>query len=468
MNIQSAVSLYVSRHRLLTLFCAALLLRWGYAALAFMLAGNEGIMAPDSAGYVASAQLLAAKFAAGDLGQWQWLGIGTATMPVVSWILTVCVGVFGQQVGPFLFVLFQGVVDALTCLIVAGLASRVNARYGLFAGVVAAINPTMIVLSGVVLTDTLFLFFCAASLYAAVGWVQQPSWQRVAFLGVSLGLAVLTRSLIWLWVPVCLLALGTALAILKRLTVARLAQLGLALILFLLFLSPILVRNNQRYGVWSVTSQTGAYALLWVVPLTQEVKDGTPYATTYAALSREFENTSTPQIRNNPFQSSRLMVSMALKELSKIGMIPIVKSWIYGGIINLAAPAATFSPLMSRMPRRGFYDTPGSSAIEKVWNYFFNSGNALYARLLAVSAIGIVCFRLVQLFGLYAVLCQKTLEERVLWGILLSWGLYILAIMGPIASAKYRLPIEPILCLLFSRAVCFRFKDRAPWALSRL
>ena len=66
----------------------------------------------------------------------------------------------------------QGAFDAATCLLIYGIAQALEPRTSVPAAIAAALNPTQIVLSALVLTDTPFLFLVALFLFAASRWLR--------------------------------------------------------------------------------------------------------------------------------------------------------------------------------------------------------------------------------------------------------------------------------------------------------
>lgn len=83
---------------------------------------------------------------------------------------------------------------------------------------------------------------------------------------------------------------------------------------------------------------------------------------------------------------------------------------------------------------------------EKIANFLFRSDNALFAWSVLAGLVGVAAIRLVQLRGTIALLARRELLPGML--LLLSWVAFILLVSGPVASPKYRLPIEPVLAIL--------------------
>src|SRR5262249_13811496 len=74
-------------------------------------------------------------------------------------------------------------------------------------------------------------------------------------------------------------------------------------------------------------------------------------------------------------------------------------------------------------------------------NFIFHSENATYTWILLIGIAGVLVARLVQLMGLIVVLHRGgQVAVPCLFGL---WVTYVLAVNGPVASPKYRLPIEP-------------------------
>ena len=104
------------------------------------------------------------------------------------------------------------------------------------------------------------------------------------------------------------------------------------------------------------------------------------------------------------------------------------------------------SPPVSQLPRPGFYNTPGNSFFDKAFNYAFRSGQPAYTWLLLIGSAGLAAMRLLQLTGFVA-LARRAANWPAIF-LAASWCGYILLVNGPVASPKYRLPLEPLFNVL--------------------
>lgn len=429
----------------LKIFAFALAIRWGYSLLMFLILGNDALVGVDSSSYLDAGRAISAELNANTLSGWQWLGPNPHIMPLYSWLIGINAFLFGQYAA-LGNVLTQGLFDAGTCVLVYGMAQAIDPRYASIAGIAAAINPTQIIMAGMVYPDTPFIFFIALLFLGALRWLRAPSWTLAILMAAGLVGSSWTRILVTPFVPVLVFVLVLALIINRRFCRRHLAQLAGVLLIFGLFVAPISLRNVALYGSWALTPQGGIHLARWVVPLIWEARDGTPWVRGYEEIERRAEAVSRPT-DENLFQQSQRYSKVAMDELRHVGVVAIGKAWLIGAALNLATPGIVLSPPITHLPRTGFYATPGNSSLDKIANFLFRSDNVLYSWILLTGVGGLLVARLLQLLGFAAMLGQGHWAAVLL---LTSWCLFILAINGPVASPKYRLPMEPALAVLMA------------------
>lgn len=175
----------------------------------YTLMGDDGLKGVDSFAYTSNASDFANALKSGTVHGSQWFGQHAYTMPLYHWLAAIPFLIFGNTYGTLTYVLMQGMFDAGTCIAVYGMASQISARVAVAAALVAVINPTQVVLSGLFYTDTPFIFFVAVSFWAAFCWAENPSWRTALLLGLFLGCAALIRAIIVPWSFFALASLGT-------------------------------------------------------------------------------------------------------------------------------------------------------------------------------------------------------------------------------------------------------------------
>ncbi|MBZ0215387.1 MAG: hypothetical protein K8F25_02440, partial [Fimbriimonadaceae bacterium] len=115
------------------------------------------------------------------------------------------------------------------------------------------------------------------------------------------------------------------------------------------------------------------------------------------------------------------------------------------------------SPYVIALPHTGFYATSGTTVLEKIGNFLFRSDNPLYSWILISGVLGVALIRLLQLVGAISLLRNGNWASLLL---LLGWCSFILLINGPIASPKYRLPMEPALMVLVGCGLTARSREK--------
>ncbi|MBI4355783.1 MAG: glycosyltransferase family 39 protein [Candidatus Omnitrophica bacterium] len=151
----------------------------------------------------------------------------------------------------------QVFLHVLTSVVIYGLACRLVARRSAcVVGLLTAVLPPLVSLTGHLLTETLFTLLLALALWNLVEAHRRQSVVWTVAAGCWLGLAALCRSIvIWLWLP---LALGWWAALHRR---AR--HLPLVLVLSVgLTLTPWVLRNTVLFGVPGI--RTGLGYQLWL------------------------------------------------------------------------------------------------------------------------------------------------------------------------------------------------------------
>lgn len=437
----------------------ALAIRWTYCLILFAIMGNDGITGTDSNSLMQQGGNFAKSLAAGTLHGWQWAGTEPLIMPLFTWIAAINILIFGKWAA-LSYVLLQSILDTATCYLVYRITRTIDSGSAIPAAIASAINPTQIVLSGFFYTDTLFVFFVALFLFASVQWLTSATWRAAWLIGIGIGGGLLCRPMIAPGVPALIAFFLVAAAVRRDLSLQRLGQIATVGLIFSICAASILMRNVTQYGAWSLTSESGWHLSRWIVPLVREAKDGTPWIVGYEETERlTVERFGQLPENPNPFEQSERYRTIALEELSKLGPAAIVKSWVIGAAINLVAPAIILPPPVFQLPRTGFFATQGRTMTEKIQKFIFGSDNVLYTWILLSGIVGVAIVRMVQIVGVVELLRVGVNP----WIMLLfaGWCLYVLAINGPIASPKYRLPMEPVLMVLTgigAKALLQRFR----------
>jgi len=424
-------------HPLVVVFLLSLIVRLSNLAL---LSGDNSFFAePDAFAYWMLGTALAKHGAFGAT-----LSSMTDRMPLYPLLLAGIQSVFGSA--PRMAAAAQAVLDAGSCTLIAALGTLVSPLTGLIAGVLAALSMTLVVFSTQLLTDTVFLFFFTLMLLTGAHFLLRAAMGAAALAGFAGGLALATRP----WIAPLLIA---ATPLVFTVAIIRSRRFGRACITAALFataaaapIAPILLRNVAHYGSFNLTSQAGDHLAFWIVPLAKQRADGTPYEASVRNMQELYEQrlaATESETQNNPFARASIKVELARQQLARLPLRAIVESWIEGMMVNLAAPALIADPRVRALPRPSFYAMTGRTLWERAHAYLF-ARVGLYEVLVVLGIAAMLPFLVLESIG-FIMLARSKPWASAFAGLLIA---YFLLLNGPVASPKYRLPLEPVLIVL--------------------
>lgn len=241
---QSAPGRLFAPHRLLrtgtnvdtrTRWAAALVLVALTARIAGALAIGDSFHFPDEAVYVDAAMRLA-----------QGSGFAVEYRNVPGYPVFLALLTLGLSPALLCLRVAQAAVAALGCLAVFALGDRLfGRRVAIVAGVTYALDPLMVLSSGLLYPETLAALLVPLVVLATFDGAERDFLARSAIAGGLLGLAALLRPVALILFPVVAVWLLVMAELRPRRRVAHVLALGLA---FLLVLAPWTLRNARVHG----------------------------------------------------------------------------------------------------------------------------------------------------------------------------------------------------------------------------
>ncbi len=180
--------------------------------------------------------------------------------PLYAWFLAGVYSLF--SVGNYQAVrFFQIVINLLTIVVVFRLARDIyDERVGVWAAALAGFYPSLWGHDYLLLTEVLFTFWLCLGVHRLVRFYQTQECKHMAWAGVILGLAALTRSVMWPFPALFCLLLMCGRVISWR---ARVAAAVAFLVTFVATLTPWAIRNTRLQGALTVVDSIGAQILKW-------------------------------------------------------------------------------------------------------------------------------------------------------------------------------------------------------------
>lgn len=378
----------------------------------------------------------------------------TERMPGYFLFLAAISNIFGENFLPVLVI--QSVIDSCTCVMIGVLGWHIYSKHWGFFGLLAAIWPNLFIHSGLLLGDTLFVFFFVWFLLSFTTFLHKPTIFAAVATGFALGLATLVRpttQFIILLTPVLL----PIILIISKMKIREASFNSFVIfVVSVVCVVPLLIINGTKYDSFALTSQNGTHLQNWVASEVVMLRDGIAREEAVKLLQTKTHKALlklSPSQQNNPFVRSEKQVDTALHEIVATPTPIILKSWFQGAVINLASPALMIDKRIRQLQHISFAGDTRGDLIKRTWQLISGS-SSIYVTALIASGAGAIIISLSQFVGFF-VQFRVNLMLAVLSALTVS---YFLIINGPVGSPKYRLPIEPILIIWLGCALLSLWK----------
>ncbi len=337
--------------------------------------------------------------------------------------------------GYYILVFVQLIVSTATCYFAYRTAREVfeNERAALAAGAIAAIDIPSIVFANLILTETIFTFLFAISVFHFVVYLKKNSTRHLVFAALCTGLSVLCR-------PVGLAALGVfaLVALYKgKLNMTTLKKVLLLVSVCLLVVFPWALRNRIQFGQFFV-SLIGSDILLSfhaanIVAETEHISYDRAQRDFRLRVVQEFDGDAV----NEP---ARFAAFAEFKAMEVIQAHPglFVKNNLIGMSEMLFKPVKGYIDIQCGSPRNGSAGTlirklAGSGVLTKVLLIF---------QVLMMGIVWLGCIA-----GIRAGWRKYKILLLTLSILILVFSMFTIP---PLTDPRFRVPLVPLLAMLSS------------------
>ena len=250
---------------------------------------------PDSEAYISIANSLAS-------GQGYKLnadnGFAEYRAPFYPFLLAVVYKFFGNN--DLIIQSLQCLLGAVICWLVYAIGKYLfNSIVGLLASIITAIDPFLVYIAGILLTEQLFIFFLVLAIYLLIRSKENLGYTWILGSGIILGLAVLTRPTALIFIPFC------GLYILMQWEFQwkkRLIMTATLMVFIFLTICPWTIRNYVKYRELIIIS-TAAGLNFYLG--NNSLAKASDYDATFAAKPDDLESllssASTPKAKENVY-----------------------------------------------------------------------------------------------------------------------------------------------------------------------
>lgn len=369
----------------------------------------------------------------------------------------------------------QGIINSLAAALVFKMGERLfSRRAGFIAGICYALDPSALVHTFSILTESLFTFLFLLANFFVVKYIQQNSFKNLAFTALLFGLAALCRpvGLYYSAVVVVILLCSASLTLPNRIK-----NITFYVLVFIFTLTPWLIRNKLTFGVANLTSIQGNNLLLMNVAHLKAAQDGIPFAMAERQLEAEADSLllvqgiSTEKLKleyhgktygyqiNDP-QQARVYQKLALEKIMaspllylRIHLTGIIPSLLDASVRDIYHFRGQERPMLGL---RALFVTGGiKTALEKLRHEIDRGHLLLFLMNLGwlLAHYGLI------LFTLYKLIKEKT---YVSLRVLLAPVIYLLFVTAPQGSERFRFPAMPYLYMLSGLPLSYWLRQASP------
>ena len=337
----------------------------------------------------------------------------------------------------FLILIFQSIVDSLTCVIIYNCAGLINKKYQLYTGIFAVISPLMIIISSQILSDTIFLFVFSCSLYCILKYSKSSSLYYLMISGLMLGLSAFIRAtafpFIFLALPIIFFIIQTKEYNSKRLVFS----FFIFLILSFLPISHRFLSNVTYNNTFSLTSQSGSHSAYWMVPGVLSLSEKYTREEAIAYINHRVDKEG--GLKGDPYKDSKKLFSISMDILSELRATDIVYSWARASFLNIITSAVLIDMRVRKLQHFSFAD---EGKIRAWFNKnYSNKESSKYLLIFFISIFFSIFTAFSFIIG-FSYFIKMTPMVAILAIFII---LYFSLITGPTLSPKYCVPFLPII-----------------------
>ena len=348
----------------------------------------------------------------------------------------------------YFLIFVQHLLGVLAILIIFKIGKLFSLEIGLLSALFASINLNLITHSNFILTESIFVLVFLLFIFFYLKFLKNTQSNYLIASSVFLGLCSLIRPVV-IHLPVIIIIFTLFLKInfFKKIRLSL-----LFLIFYLITVSPWLSRNYYYHGFFSFSSQETPAIIGWYLPHIDQFEKEIDLQRARELRSDDWEEkfeTLPNEIKENPFRLEKNVKYYAYKEILEFNKISVLQAWFWGSLKNIFSPFSADFAYLYKIPHSSFYETSGESFLKQTSNFLFKNSNVFYSFFIISTLAATLVFRMFQLHGFFCM--AKYYKTEFIF--FLTIILYFLIINGPIGSAKYRIPFEPIFIIYLAFSI---------------
>jgi len=384
--------------------------------------------------------------------------------PVYPFFVAVLLALAGGKL--WIVPVAQGIINSLSAVLVFKAGGKLfGTRAGFIAGLCFALDPSALVRTFSLLTESLFTFLFLAANFFLIQFASKPSAKSLITSAALLGVAALCRPVaLYFFVPAAAILFFANSGPLK--TRARNAAIYVAV--FVLILSPWLMRNKLIFGAAQLTSIQGINLLLINAAFLEAAQENIDYATAEQRLEAEADSLMTArgfvakkiklQYKGNQYgyqlndpHASQVYQELAAQKIlaspllyARVHLMGIIPSFLDTSVRDFYHFAGKDRPMLGL---RALVVTGGlGSALKKFWSHVEPSYLVLYLLNLG----WLIVHYVLAFISIIRLAKEKSYTSLVLLVLPLF---YVLFMTAPAGSERFRFPAMPYFYMLSASTI---------------
>lgn len=340
------------------------------------------------------------------------------------------------------------IVIMITCKL-----TNFGLKPALVAGLLIAFDIPSIVISNSLLTETLFTFLLLIGLLFFISYLESENLSWLFFSAVSLGLSTLSRPAALLLPFILLLVFFLQKYIINK---RQIINMSLFLLIYILMLSPWLIRNEIIFGRPFLSTIGYDNLLYFQAAGIESVVKGIPLEDARKEIMQKFENN--PKAGHYKLDLMQMKSEQAKLAYAIIKTHPFIyfKNY-FKSIFNML-----FRPIRSDLDLMlGLSDEPstlqlwGNANKENLFLRFFQNTSFLTIILCVFQIIAIAIVYILFISGI--LLGINSIHKTIIIAFSLTIIYFCITSGAPETYARFRVPIMPFLCIIAGLGI-FKFQ----------
>jgi 4-amino-4-deoxy-L-arabinose transferase-like glycosyltransferase len=339
--------------------------------------------------------------------------------------------------GSYWVIFWQELIYGFCIFLFYHFGKRLFDRNIVIAGVIfLLLDPGGVVHPKLIMSEVLFLPFFFLGLFAMGIYLRESKWQYLITAGFLLGLGALVRPAV-MYLP---LVITVTLCCFGFRNIKRWLHAGSFLLMFIVTLSPWLVRNHLHFDKFFMTSSQGNILAKYHVPIIWDSAGIFPREQGNMLILKKISEAVSEQENEigrplSVVEIDGLEQKLAVTELAKYPTT-YLKQWVFGCIKTMSGPFITqlYDSFGIQSNRVHFYDVirQADSFSEGVWYYFKNLDV-----IFLINAVATIIMAGFALLGVFSIISKK---DCFLWIMMLA-NFYFISIPGPEGYPRFRFPV---------------------------